>query len=143
MILTLLCHFAAQAQYDPDYNLNERRAKTYQQKIESYTKLKRTGIGLGLAGGVLSVTGIVMVSNADWETTPNSYGGGSSKTTNDSEGVTGVLMLLVGVPLAATGIVLGSIGSSKVRKYREKLEDVSLNIDYSQQNKGFTLCYRF
>lgn len=141
LILIMAGSYPSMAQYDPDYKLNERRSELYSRKITTYSKMRKVGLGLGLAGGVLTVAGVSLVSSADWETT--SYGGSTSTTTTDSEGVAGLLMLVVGVPLAVTGIVLGSIGSAKVKSYSKKLNGLSFNIDYTPHRKGVILTYRF
>lgn len=132
----------ALAQYDPSYKHKDRRAALFAEKIATYTKMKKVGVGLGLAGGVLSISGALLVSSADWETTTG-YNGTTNKTTTDSEGVTGLLMLVVGIPLAATGIVLGSIGSHKVKSYQQKLDRLSVKVDYGWHNRGLVLTYRF
>lgn len=127
--------------YDPDYKHQERREALYERKVASYTKMKRVGTSLGLAGGVLTVSGIALVSSANWET--HTYNGNTSTTTTDSEGITGLLMLVVGVPLAVTGIVLGTIGARKTKSYQERLNKLSFNLDCSPNKTGVAFTYRF
>lgn len=143
ILIALLFSFVANvpvlAQYDPDYKHRERQAELYSSKVTSYYKMKKVGTRLGLTGGVLVVGGVALVSSANWETDP--YTG--NLTTTDSQGVTGMLMLLVGVPLAATGIVLGTIGSKKARSYQEKLNRLSFNGHCSPDKTSLSLMYKF
>lgn len=142
LLFAIVISLPALAQYDPDYQHRERRAALYESKITSYTKMKKTGSGLGIAGGALSIVGVGLVSSAEWETTTNSYGN-STTTTADAEGVAGVIMLAVGIPMMVTGIVLNRIGNRKVRSYQEKLDRISFNMDYTPNRKGFALVYKF
>jgi len=113
----------------------------YLQKVASYTKMKKTGIGLGVGGGSCVVIGAVLVTMADWESYSNSTGSGV--TTQDASGVAGIVFLLIGVPLTVTGIVLGSIGAKKVKYYNGLLQNVSFDIKSTPQQTGIKLTYRF
>lgn len=142
LIIALVASVPSMAQYDPNYRSDQNRVRTYSLKIEKFSRMKRTGIGLGIGGTVLTVAGVALISSADWETN-TTYNGGQTTTTNDSEGVGGVLMVLAGVPLTATGIVLGIIGNNKVKSYRAKLDGLSVNMLYTPDKKGLVLTYRF
>jgi hypothetical protein len=113
----------------------------YQHKVERYTSLKRTGTSLGLAGGALTVMGIALVSNAKWVTTTDDWG--NETTTTDSSGAFGILSIGVGVPMAVSGIILHSIGSRKAKYYQSKLENVSLGVISTPQQKGISLAIKF
>lgn len=142
-LLLLSISSTAWAQYDPHYKskTDESRRELYSRKFQSYTKMKKTGIGLGLAGGVLTVAGALMISSADWETTTSN--GSTNVTTDDSEGAAGLAMVIIGVPLSVTGTVLGLIGGAKANSYRRKLEGLSVNVNYGQNHRGLALVYRF
>lgn len=114
----------------------------YQSKVESYTKMKRTGGTLAIIGGGLTLVSILMVSNANWEESHDMYGN-TNYTTSDGGGVFGILGLFVGVPMAVTGIVLSSIGSKKVKYYSEKLKNVKMGMYHNGQQTGVTLVIRF
>ena len=113
----------------------------YQRKVESYTKMKKTGIVMGVSGSGMILLGSIMASAADWEQYSTSTSSGA--TTNDPVGIAGVFLIVVGVPLAVTGIVLGAVGSKKQKYYSGMLENLSLNISTSPQQTGLTLTYRF
>ncbi len=102
--------------------------------------MKNAGTALGITGGLLTVTGIVLVSGADWQ--KQSYGA-ANYTTTDSKGVVGILSIVVGVPMAVTGTVLGSIGSRKMKQYQQKLDGLSFNLLYTPRQREVVLTYRF
>ena len=114
----------------------------YQRKITKFTKMRNAGIGLGIGGVVLTAAGIVMISQANWHQTTDEYGN-ATYNSSDGAGVAGVFSLIDGIPMAASGIVLGTIGSSKVNYYRQKLNGLSFKVNYSNNIKGFTLAYKF
>ncbi|MCU4157085.1 hypothetical protein J1N10_13940 [Carboxylicivirga sp. A043] len=122
--------------------LSDDNRALYQSKVENYTKMKKTGTTLGIAGAGLTVIGIALVASADWETETDSYGN-SQTTTNDGSGVLGVLSLCAGIPMAVTGIVLGSVGSKKAAEYSRKLENVNVGYFKKGQQKGITLAIKF
>jgi hypothetical protein len=137
-MLSLLVFIAKQqqlfAQTDPQ--------SKYLRKVEAYRKMKNGGTVLGVAGAALTITGIVLVSKADWhqQSYVGSYG---SNYNTDGKGVAGIFSIALGVPMTVGGIVLGSIGSRKMKQYQEKLSNVRFNLLYTPQQRGMTLAYRF
>lgn len=121
--------------------IKDSKTNLYQSKIESYTKMKKTGGTLGVVGGGLTVLGVALVASADWETTTDDYGYETSTT--DGAGVIGILSLSVGVPMAITGIILNSIGNRKILEYSKKLENVDVGYFKQGQQKGLSLAIRF
>ena len=114
-----------------------------EQKIEHYTKMKKTGTGLTIAGGVLTIVGIALASSANYQTTTNGYGQ-QTYTSNDPNAVGGVLCLLGGLGMAGAGIPLWAVGSSRVKKYTAQLNTVSLNLKLTpsgQAGVGFTYSF--
>jgi hypothetical protein len=134
-VLALFCFSSMMAQVKMPDNA------FYQHKVERYTKLKKTGTSLGLAGGALTAMGIALVSNAKWTTSTDAWG--NETTTTDTSGAFGIITISVGVPMAVTGIVLHSIGSRKAKYYQSKLENVSLGIIHTPQQKGISLAIKF
>jgi len=112
--------------------------RLYERKVEKYTKLKRTGTTLGIAGGALTVVGVILMSNANWHTDTNAYGQ-TQTTTDDPQGVLGLVSVLVGVPMAGTGVVLGIIGGKKQRHYQRKLDNLSAGYFQRHGAHGITL----
>ena len=118
----------------------------YKSKITKFTKMKKTGTVLAISGGVLTVAGIVMASNANWREQDNSnnyYSNSNQTYTTDADGVFGVLFIMAGVSMCTTGIILHTIGSKNIKRYTAKLNAVSINTIYRPQVKGLTLTYHF
>jgi hypothetical protein len=118
----------------------------YQTKIDRYTKLKRTGTTLGIAGGAMALFGVVLVANTDWQVkeVDNGYGGTTTNiNASDASGLVGVVLLVAGTAMGITGIVLGTSGARNAEKYERKLKTLSLNMISKPQNTGLLLTYRF
>jgi len=115
--------------------------KHYQLKVIKFNKMKRTGTVLGVAGAVATVGGIALISSADWYTETNAYGQ-QNTTTDDPNGVIGLVGVIVGVPMLAGGVVLAVIGSKKERQYQEKLNKLSAGYFQRHGAHGITLRLR-
>src|SRR5258706_13178442 len=114
-----------------------------EQKIQHYTKMKKTGTGLTIAGGALTIVGIALMSSAKYETTTNFYGQ-QQTTSHDPNAVGGALCLLGGLGMAGAGIPLMAVGSSRVKKYTAQLNTLSLNLKFTPQGQagiGFTYSF--
>lgn len=119
----------------------------YQAKVEKYTKMKHTGVGLTIGGTILTgigiglmVDGIRKVNNDD---TYDPYDPNSSTSTDGSgEALVGYLGFVLGVSTTTTGIILWSVGSSKSNKYQQRLNSISLNLNPGR-NQMFSLSYNF
>jgi hypothetical protein len=53
----------------------------------------------------------------------------------------GVLLIVAGIPATIAGIIIGSIGNSKVRKYESLIQGVS--VDFRPGHTGARLSYNF
>lgn len=113
----------------------------YEQKVQGYAKMKKTGHILTGIGGGMTIAGIILVSSADW-TTESTYNG-TNFNTNDPAGIAGTLILVGGAGLTVTGIVLSSVGSRKYKEYKQKLNNISITPIHYNKNYGVTLTYRF
>jgi len=113
----------------------------YKKKVNTYLKLKKNGSTIALLGGGVTLAGVIMVSTVEWQTQSTSTG--TNITTSDPEGVWGLLCIVVGVPVSVTGLVLGKIGYSNAIKYQKKLSGLSMGVNFSPQQKGISLVYRF
>jgi hypothetical protein len=143
--LSLLFIFISQntfAQYYYENHQDQDRRELYERKIVTYTKMKKTGWTVAAVGTGATIIGIIMISNAEWETTTNSYGQ-TQTTTSDPEGVVGILGVSLGIPAAVAGAVFGIIGAKKQNQYMGKLE--RLDIGYRKYNdyNSIRLTYRF
>ena len=111
------------------------------KKAEKYRRMKNTGMGLTLAGTVLSVVGIVTLINST--TTTYSYGNGGTQTTNTGNAAGGALAYLLGAASVGTGVPLWIVGGINHGRYTRKLEAVSAQINLTPQSTGIRLTYRF
>ncbi|MBL3654746.1 hypothetical protein [Fulvivirga sediminis] len=138
LILVLINVEFTQAQFDENQ-------LTYLRKVEKYGRLKRTGMAMAIGGAVMTTAGVALINQADWvDSNSNGYGGSSNTvTTDDPEGVVGVLFTIVGVPLTITGVVLAIVGNSKEKKYEQKLDRISAGYYRKHGASGLTLTYRF
>lgn len=122
--------------------LKEQNSELYLSKIESYTKMKKTGGTLSIIGGGLTVVSIVLIANADWDKKSlDAYGNEVYDVPGD--GMLGILGVSVGIPVCVTGIVLNSIAKRKLRFYNEKLKNIDVGMFQHGQQTGLTLKYRF
>ncbi|MCF8374360.1 MAG: hypothetical protein K9H64_22245 [Bacteroidales bacterium] len=122
--------------------LKEQENELYQRKVQSFTKMKKTGGILAGIGGGLTMLSIVAISNAEWEKTVDIYGNTNYNTT-DGSGVLGIVGLVVGIPMGVTGIVLNTIGKKKVKYYSEKMKNIDVGMYQWGQQKGLTLTIKF
>jgi hypothetical protein len=120
------------------------RAQLDLEQYAKYSKgerLKRTGIGLTVAGGLLTVIGINMLSSAHVQTTtgPN---GQTQYSSNDPNAQSGALCLLGGMGMLGAGIPIWIAGAHKVHKY--KMDGLSLNLNVAPYGRpGVRLALRF
>lgn len=129
--------FLSQAQV-----LDQKKA-IYQKKVISFTKMKRSGVGLTIGGAILTVGGIALMADGAKQT--NNYDPYDSYSTYDdptSKFMVGYITTCIGVGAVAGGIVLWSIGGSKARGYQKKLNSLSLNLNPGK-HQLFSLAYRF
>ncbi len=119
------------SEYDHEY---------LEARLNKFKGMRTAGFVMAGIGGASLLGGIILASNGEWETveTPS---GGTQTQAQDGSAAGGLLLIVAGIPVTVAGIVLGSIGSSKVRKYRALLEGVSL--DLRPGHTGARLSYRF
>ena len=122
--------------------LKQNEQAQYQSKVQSYTKMKRTGSTLAIVGAGVSVVSTILVASADWEETED-YNGQTQYNTTDGSGALGIVGLVIGVPMAVTGIILNSVGNRKLKYYQEKLDNVKLTSFHQGQQNGITLAISF
>jgi hypothetical protein len=115
--------------------------KLYLSKVEKYSRMKRTGQTLTVLGSVLSVAGIVIMSNATTTTTYNGYG--SPQTTTDGNAAAGAAAYLVGSACVGVGVPLWIVGGVSKGRYERKLNDLTMGAKVSPQGAGVTLRFRF
>lgn len=112
----------------------------YQNKVIKFTNMKRSGVSLTFGGALLTIGGIaLMAEGANQINTNNTY---SRLEDNTGLFMVGYLAACVGVGATTGGIVLWSIGGSKAKSYKQKLNSVSFNLNPGPK-QVFSLAYRF
>ncbi len=106
-------------------------ATTCKIKIEKYESWKRTGNTLIIISIPAAALGGGLIINAV---------NGEDK---DLSLYTGSFLLCAGIIAVIPGIIYHSIGKSKAREYRIRLENIKTGFYYTPQSSGFTLTYNF
>lgn len=132
--MSLLGH--AQYYSNPELSADQKEAL---RKVEQYAKVKGTGVKLLVGGAAATITGVVLMSNAEFYT--DNMGNLVSDDPNFGRGFFAIL--LVGVPLIATGTTLTAIGASKEKSYMRKLDHLSVSYFNQHGANGFRLAYNF
>ncbi len=110
-------------------------------QVLRFAGVKEKGKRRSIAGGALTLTGIILCATADWETRTTSAG--TDKSTNDPGGVIGSLMLLPGIPIALTGFIQLGVGTAKVDEYSNLFNDTSVSMNIGKDRVGLTLTRNF
>ena len=129
-IISLLILISTQlfAQQDLDKSL-------YIRKAEKYRKMKNIGAILTIGGTALAIGGIVSLSSTSTNPSGNRVG--------DDIFPRGIFAFLFGSSAAGTGIPLWIVGAHAERKYKSKLENLSVKVNLNRQQMGFGLAYTF
>ena len=128
--------------YNVAISFNEEYTKDeIESKIKTFGKLKSDGIKVGCIGATMTLLGVILVSNADWETQQTING--SRTSSQDGTGVIGVLLIIPGIPIGLTGLILSGIGGSKVTEYEKRLKRISFGIGISHESTLLSLRYSF
>jgi hypothetical protein len=114
----------------------------YEQKVIRYTRMKKTGTVLTIAGTVLTVVGFVALSNATWEEYEDVNGNIQQRATGGNALLGGVC-LIAGIGSAGAGIPLAIIGSKNKKKYEDKVKSLSFRFNANPNNTGLVLTYKF
>lgn len=118
----------------------DQKKSLYQKKVISFTKMKRTGVGLTIGGAILTIGGIAMMVDGANNYVESDYY--SSSDDLPAKFYLGYLTTIVGGTATTGGIVLWAIGGSRVRSYQKKLNSLSLNLNPGK-HQIFSLAYRF
>lgn len=104
-------------------------------------RMKKTGTTLTVAGAVLLIGGIALVSSADeiyYTQTTTQYG---TYQEGDPKGAIGFVMLVGGAGMSVTGIILWSKGAKKYRRHLEMQENAKAVV--AMGGRGVSIGYRF
>jgi hypothetical protein len=134
LLLLLLATFSQAVnamEYDHDY---------LETKLHKFQGMRTGGFTMAGLGGAALIGGIFLASNGKYETVETVNG--TQSQAKDGSAVGGILLIGLGIPLAITGIVLGSIGNKKAHQYEAMLQNASLDLQLGQR-KGARLTYNF
>lgn len=134
----LLCLFVTFQSY-----AQQNTEKTfYLEKMEKYARMKNTGRTLTIGGGILTVVGIVLASNASTTTT---YQNGTTYTSTQGNPEAAALSMLFGIGGLGAGIPLWIVGNHAHDKYKAKLAGVAVNLQFKNEPnmRGVGLAVRF
>jgi hypothetical protein len=132
LLLVITSHSFAQVVQDKTY---------YQLKVDKFTKMKKTGIALTVAGAILTGVGLGISLNSYISTTDDGYG--NIETTTHGQPVLGAFTLLAGMGGLGAGIPLAIIGNKKQKSYQTRMNSLSLNINANPNRAGLILAYKF
>lgn len=115
----------------------------YEHKVETYTRMKSMGGAMAFIGGGLAIGGSVLLATIPGEYWDGYYEYGEDYSKYDWQALSGMIMLPIGIGLVAGGITMASIGSHKVREYKQKLGSLSFRVICTPKQQGLSLTYRF
>lgn len=104
-------------------------------------RMKKTGTALTVAGAVLLIGGVALVSTADeiyYSQTTTQYG---TYQEGDPKGAIGFAMLVGGAGMSVTGIILWNKGAKKYRRHLEIQENARAIVGMG--GRGVFIGYRF
>lgn len=117
--------YAIQPQYQaPVYDSTAYYQALIDRYMQSGVRLRSTGNGMMVGGGIAFFLGITFMVIADDNCEENSYGEQVCDDDDDALGSTGVILFFGGAAVFGTGIALKIVGGSKLRKairYNDKL----------------------
>ena len=133
-LIFLVLFFSANAfcQVDPEKALNL-------QKLEKYTRMKKTGTTLTLLGTGLAIVGVVTLMNVESTTTSNGY---STQTTTTGNPGLGIAAYLGGSAMAGAGVPLWIVGGINRGRYERKLSTLTVGARVTPHTAGLTFRYR-
>ncbi|MBN1577525.1 MAG: hypothetical protein JW913_13285 [Chitinispirillaceae bacterium] len=141
---------------DDPYALDEAYADAHEYsvdeiktKVRKYSVMRAIGISGISLGGASLITGICLSSTADIRTFEETKAARAVNpdTVFDESGdiqmITGIMSMLVSLPIGATGAVLTGIGSKKRKEYRMKLRIRGARIHFDDKIKSIRISFAF
>jgi hypothetical protein len=120
-------------------------AQLYQRKIDQFNRMKNAGWTMtGIGGGLTVIGTVLLVTTDDSYWNDDEYYNDSDDGMDEAiQAIGGIVCIGVGIGLIAGGVTMGSIGSHKVKSYKNKLNNLSLGMVYNSKQQGFKIIYRF
>ncbi len=143
--------FLLSAQLLDQRNLQYQKKEIYEHKVMSFTRMKHAGVWLTISGAILTVGGVALIVNGANNSNTNNnpyldqydpYGVRNTSEEDAAKILFGTLTACVGVIATTGGVVLWTIGGSKARSYKGKLNSLSFNYNPGPRQL-FSLAYRF
>lgn len=110
----------------------------YTLKIEKFSKMRNTGIGVTIGGVILTAVGIGVLSSA----ADMPYDTQEEMDAFDTKVLLGTYTTMFGLAGTGGGIALWSIGGSKKKSYQKKLNTLTFNLN-PNPNQKLSLVYKF
>ena len=117
--------------------LSSKEMELYEKKINHYRITTAIGGVLGLGGVAIIAAGASMKTEAE---NPNSWAA-PLETAGNTAGKTAAIV--AGSLVTLAGITVMIVSSSKLQKYKDKLQNLSVDLKWSPSVKGITLTYKF
>jgi hypothetical protein len=138
-LIVIVVAFAGRlfAQGSPAQPVSDR--DIYLKAYEKYKRMHNGGVVMIVVGGIAAFAGVVMISSANYTTDP--YTG--QRTTTDPAATAGALMVIGSTGFLGAGIPLTIVGGHQMKKYKRKLDGVTLKLNLKPQQTGLTLAYKF
>jgi hypothetical protein len=117
----------------------------YEHKIHTYGRVKTEGMIMTGVGAGVTIVGVVLLTNVKWTSEDNGDGTSSyhADTSESGKIISGSICALAGFAVFTTGIVLGCIGSHKVKEYIKIVDKMAFDLKCTPKKQGFVLTYRF
>jgi hypothetical protein len=122
--------------YTANCQLTPSDKYTFEQKVISYKSMKSTGGMMAVIGILAGGGGAYLYTQGLKASTSTDIAELESST---QEIVWGSVLIGTGATFLITGLILNSIGDTKMKQYQERLR---LGVSIGKVN-GLTLCYKF
>ncbi|HLO60269.1 MAG TPA: hypothetical protein VK179_16075 [Bacteroidales bacterium] len=119
----------------------------YEHKVKVYSRMSKTGwilTGIGSGFAVGGAVALATVPNEFWHDDDDYYDDFDGDYYGEGiQAVAGIISLGIGIGMLTGGIVMGSIGTHKMKAYKSKLDNISFTPVVTPRVQGFSLVYRF
>jgi hypothetical protein len=119
----------------------------YEHKVKVYSKMSKTGwimTGIGSGFAIGGAVALATVPKDFWYDDNDYYDNvDGDHYAEGIQAVAGIISLGIGVGMLTGGIIMGSIGTRKMKSYKAKLDNLSFTPVVTPRVQGFSLVYRF
>jgi hypothetical protein len=118
----------------------------YEHKVKVYSRMSKTGwimTGIGSGFAVGGAVALATLPNDFWQEDEHYYDDESDDIGSGLQFAGGCISLGIGIGMLTGGIIMGSIGTRKMKSYKTKLDNLSFTPVVTPRVQGFSLVYRF